>query len=43
VIRRLTTNIGVIKATDVDDTSAVCEPVSGTGFKIGDAVKSVAQ
>src|SRR5665213_3693505 len=43
VIRRLTTNIGVIKATDVDDTSAVCSPVSGTEFKIGDMVKSVTQ
>jgi curli biogenesis system outer membrane secretion channel CsgG len=43
VIRRLSTNIGVVKATDVDDASAVCEPVSGTGFKTGDAVKSVTQ
>ena len=43
VIRRLTTNIGVVKATDVDDSSAVCTPVSGTDFKTGDAVKSVTQ
>jgi curli biogenesis system outer membrane secretion channel CsgG len=43
VIRRLTTNVGVIKATDVDDTSSVCEAVSGTGFKTGDAVKSMTQ
>ena len=43
VIRRLTSNIGVVKATDVDDSSAVCTPVSGTDFKTGDAVKSVAQ
>lgn len=43
VIRRLTTTVGVVKATDVDDSSAVCEAVSGTGFKTGDAVKSVTQ
>ena len=43
VIRRLSTNIGVVKATDVDDGSSVCEAVSGTGFKTGDAVKSVTQ
>jgi len=43
VIRRLSTNIGVVKATDVDDASAVCVPVSGTDFKTGDAVKSVTQ
>jgi curli biogenesis system outer membrane secretion channel CsgG len=43
VIRRLTTSVGVVRATDVDEGSAVCEPVSGTGFKTGDAVKSVTQ
>jgi len=43
VIRRLATSVGVVKATDVDDASAVCEPVSGSGFKIGDKVKTVAQ
>lgn len=43
VIRRLSTTIGVVKATDVDDASAVCTPVSGTDFKVGDAVKSVTQ
>jgi len=43
VIRRLTSSIGVIKATDVDDASAVCTPVSGAGFKVGDRVKSVTQ
>ena len=40
VIRRLTSSIGVIKATDVDDGSAVCVPVSGSGFQTGDRVKS---
>ena len=43
VIRRLTSLIGVVKATDVDDSSAVCSVVSGVGFKTGDAVRSVTQ
>ena len=43
VIRRLSTAVGVVKATDVDDASAICEPVSGSGFKIGDKVKTVTQ
>jgi curli biogenesis system outer membrane secretion channel CsgG len=43
VIRRMTSNIGVVKATDVDDASAVCTPVSGSDFKVGDAVKTVTQ
>jgi curli biogenesis system outer membrane secretion channel CsgG len=43
VIRRLTNSIGIIKATDVDDASAVCTPVSGSGFQTGDHVKAVSQ
>jgi len=43
VIRRLTSSIGTIKATDVDDASAVCTPVSGSGFQTGDRVRSVTQ
>jgi curli biogenesis system outer membrane secretion channel CsgG len=43
VIRRLTSSIGVIKATDVDDGSSVCAPVSGSGFQTGDRVKSKTQ
>jgi hypothetical protein len=43
VIRRLTSSIGIIKATDVDDASAVCAPVSGSNFQVGDRVKSIAQ
>jgi len=43
VLRKLATAVGVVKATDVDDVSAVCEPVSGSGFKIGDRVKTAAQ
>jgi len=43
VLRRMSTPIGVVKATDVDDVSAVCSVVSGTGFKVGDAVKTKTQ
>jgi curli biogenesis system outer membrane secretion channel CsgG len=40
VIRRLTTSVGIIKATDVDAKSAVCVPVSGSGFQEGDHVRT---
>jgi len=43
VIRRMASPVGVVKVTDVDDISAVCTAVSGTGFKTGDAVKTVTQ
>ena len=43
VIRRIATTVGVVKATDVDDASAVCTPVSGSDFKTGDRVKSTTQ
>ena len=43
VIRKLSSPVGVIKVTEVDDISAVAAPVSGSGFKVGDAVKTVAQ
>lgn len=43
VLRRLSTPVGVVKVTDVDDVSSVCTPVSGSGFKTGDAVKTVTQ
>jgi outer membrane protein OmpA-like peptidoglycan-associated protein/curli biogenesis system outer membrane secretion channel CsgG len=36
VIRRLTSSIGTIQATDVDVVSAVCNVVSGAGFQVGD-------
>jgi curli biogenesis system outer membrane secretion channel CsgG len=39
VIRRLTTTVGVIKATDVDAKSSVCAVVSGSGFQEGDRVR----
>lgn len=43
ILRRLTTTVGVVKATDVDDVSAICSPVSGSGFQTGDRVKTVTQ
>ena len=43
VIRRMTAPVGVIKITDVDDQSAVGSVVSGTGFKVGDSVKTLTQ
>ena len=43
VLRRLTTSVGTVKATDVDDVSTICSPVSGSGFKAGDMVKTVTQ
>lgn len=43
VIRRMTSPVGVVKVTDVDDVSSVCSVVSGEGFKVGDAVKTVTQ
>lgn len=43
VIRRLTTKLGVIRITDIDEKSAVAEIVSGTGFKVGDSVKTITQ
>jgi curli biogenesis system outer membrane secretion channel CsgG len=43
VLRRLSTPVGVVKVTDVDDISSIATPVSGTGFKAGDAVKTITQ
>ena len=43
VIRRLASQIGTIRVTDVDDISAVATAISGTGFKTGDVVKTVTQ
>jgi curli biogenesis system outer membrane secretion channel CsgG len=43
VIRKMTTKLGELEVTDVDDISAVCRPVSGTGFKIGDVARTVVQ
>lgn len=43
VIRRLTSPVGVVRVTDVDDISSIAVPVSGSDFKVGDAVKTVTQ
>lgn len=43
VLRRMSTSVGVVKVTDVDDISSIATTVSGTGFKTGDAVKTVTQ
>jgi curli biogenesis system outer membrane secretion channel CsgG len=43
VIRRLASSVGVVRITEVDDISAVAAPISGAGFKVGDAVKTVTQ
>jgi curli biogenesis system outer membrane secretion channel CsgG len=43
VLRKLTTKIGVVEVTDVDDVSSVAKIVSGTGFKVGDMAKTVTQ
>jgi curli biogenesis system outer membrane secretion channel CsgG len=43
VIRRLANQVGVVKITDIDDISAVCAPVTGSGFLVGDAVKTITQ
>lgn len=43
VLRKMSSEIGVIKLTDVDEVSAVGSPVSGSGFKVGDEVKTITQ
>jgi curli biogenesis system outer membrane secretion channel CsgG len=43
VIHRMTASVGVVRVTDVDDLSSVCSAVSGSGFKVGDMVKTVTQ
>jgi len=43
VLRKMTTKLGELEVTDVDDISAVCKPVNGTGFKVGDVARTVVQ
>jgi curli biogenesis system outer membrane secretion channel CsgG len=43
VLRKMTTKLGELEVTDVDDISAVCKPVTGTGFKVGDVARTVVQ
>jgi curli biogenesis system outer membrane secretion channel CsgG len=43
VLRKMTSKLGEIVVTDVDEVSAVCKPVSGADFKIGDMAKTEVQ
>jgi hypothetical protein len=43
VIRRLSSQIGTIEITDVDDISSVANTLTGVSFKVGDAVKTITQ
>ena len=43
VLRKMTSKLGELEVTDVDDVSAVCKVVTGTGFKVGDEAKTVVQ
>jgi curli biogenesis system outer membrane secretion channel CsgG len=43
VLRRMTSKMGELEVTDVDEVSAVCKIVSGNGFKIGDVAKTAVQ
>ena len=43
VIRRLTSEVGVVRVTEVDEDSSVAAVESGAGFKISDLVKSIAE
>jgi hypothetical protein len=43
VIRRMTSKLGVVEVTEVDDVSAVCKVVSGADFKVGDMARTVTQ
>jgi curli biogenesis system outer membrane secretion channel CsgG len=40
VLRKISSPVGEIEVTDADDGSAEAKVVSGTGFKVGDIVKS---
>lgn len=43
VLRRMSSEVGKIEISDVDDVSAVGKVVSGQGFKVGDVVKTTTQ
>ena len=43
VIKRISTNLGMVRVVEVDDESATADVVSGTGFKVADAVKTVSK
>src|SRR5437868_7721336 len=43
VLRKMSSSVGIIRITDVDDISSIATTVSGSGFKVGDAVKTTTQ
>jgi len=43
VIRRMSSKIGTVEVTEVDEGSAVAKIVDGTGFKVGDMAKTTTQ
>ncbi len=43
VLRRLSTDIGTVKVSNVDDVSSEATVVTGNGFKVGDVVKTQTQ
>jgi hypothetical protein len=43
VIRRITSQVGVIRVVEVDADSAVASVVSGSGFQVKDLVKTQTQ
>src|SRR5579863_6516283 len=43
VLRKMTSKLGEIEVTDVDDVSAVCRSVNGSDFKVGDTARTVTQ
>ena len=43
VIRRMSSQVGTIQITDVDDISAVGNLVTGSGLKVGDLAKTITQ
>jgi hypothetical protein len=40
VLRKITSTVGEIEVTEVDDGSSIAKVLSGSGFKVGDIVKS---
>jgi hypothetical protein len=43
VLRKMTTKLGELEVIDVDDISAVCKAVNGSGFKVGDVARTAVQ
>lgn len=43
VLRRMSSKIGMVEVTELDEGSAVARIVDGSGFKVGDVAKTVTQ